>query len=467
MSTPTSQNGGGGGEAASNSSINAPRRPATSTGAYGGQGGSSLRPHVAVAFAADESMDNFEESDDTDASPGASLGRPLLGPRASTSSAPSRMQSVSTWLAGLVRAKRSAQQRLAARRSYASGAGSTISPLTPLTSVPEDANGTTPLGQPSATPSRLSHLDRMTISPFDKFRRFGRVPVKFVLALGVVLSLTCFYIVQNLQTAAYIDGTTTTLRTLLGNPLSDDQTPAGGTILRTAPELRDHLQTAAQAYFILPNTSVCLYTVEKRIPITWTNTSGTYSDYLTLDNPLGPMQDLDDYPLARWLQAVSFMTVEFFLETQQFQVEGATAIMDAKYRWHITGESREMAAGNGTEGIPYIFSFLSHRHVCFGSVGQQSRVSPKTVDNVIGRVTVRSIGEHLKCVHSHFHVPGPFSVTSNRPTLIALNALVIAFALPSLLLTLKALYKSWFAYNYARKVNKEEGAESNTLVADS
>ncbi len=37
-------------------------------------------------------------------------------------------------------------------------------------------------------------------------------------------------------------------------------------------------------------------------------------------------------------------------------------------------------------------------------------------------------------------------------TLKLLNALIIVFAFPSMLLTMRALYKSTFAYRYARKV---------------
>lgn len=186
---------------------------------------------------------------------------------------------------------------------------------------------------------RLTHLDRMTLSPFTKYQRFGRVPVKFLLALGVVASLTAFYVVKNMQAADYVDGTTDVLRFVLGNDpdAGAGLTPAGGTVLYAADDLRTHMQSAVLGYFSFPNTSVTYYRADPSVRLQWTNTSGDYEIMLTPDAPLGPLTHRTGHVLSQWLQQHSSLSLHFYLISHQYKMKDHNTLMDARYGWRCRG----------------------------------------------------------------------------------------------------------------------------------
>lgn len=200
-------------------------------------------------------------------------------------------------------------------------------------------------------PPRLSHLDRMTLSPWIKFRRFGRVPAKFILALGVVVSLTAFYVAKNIQSSDYLDGTTDTLRFLLGNAEDSGRgtTTTGGTVLYTAKDLHEHLNRTVTSYFLFPNASVTRYEVDDTVRMVYTNRSGDYVTYVTRERPLGPMQELEGPALSVWLQKHFSVALHYNLISRQLSAKDDGALMDVRYAWKCRGMLWRMTAGGAGE----------------------------------------------------------------------------------------------------------------------
>lgn len=186
---------------------------------------------------------------------------------------------------------------------------------------------------------RMTHLDRMTLSPLVKYRRFGRVPVKFLLALGVVIALTSFYVTKNMQVAGYLDGTTDALRHVLGNEATSGAglTPKGGTVLYTADKLRTHMLSAVTGYFNFPNASITYYHVRPRVSLVWTNSSGEYSAELTPAAPLGPLANRTGRVLSQWLQQHRSLVLHFYLVSHQYKVKDHGTLMNARYGWRCRG----------------------------------------------------------------------------------------------------------------------------------
>ena len=217
----------------------------------------------------------------------------------------------------------------------------------------------------SDLPPRLSHLDRMTLSPWVKFRRFGRVPAKFILAVGVVVALTSFYIAKNIQTSDYLDGTTTVLRVLLGNgpDSGGGTTPAGGTVLFKADDLRAHLETTVTDYFAFPNASVTTYEVKDKLKMTYTNETGNYFAELTRDRPLGPLQDLQGVELSKWLRQHFSIAVHYYLVSRQLTAKDNGALMDVRYGWKCRGKRRgRWEGGQGHEWQEGAHEFIHMSH---------------------------------------------------------------------------------------------------------
>ena len=201
------------------------------------------------------------------------------------------------------------------------------------------------LWQDAATRQHLTHIERMTTSPFVKYRKHRRIPWKFILNICVVIVTTALFAVRNVQYSAFVDNTSDSIRHLLGNPV-DESMLSGATALYSADEVVDHMQGTMSAYFTFNETAAAPYRVLPTVQLAIANHTAVAWHTITPDRPLGPLQDLTALERAVLLQHTRKIKVLFEFFNEQREYRRHHQIMDVDFHWRCVG-TYDLSVGGG------------------------------------------------------------------------------------------------------------------------
>eukprot|EP00049_Salpingoeca_infusionum_P022300 m.6005 g.6005 ORF g.6005 m.6005 type:complete len:741 (-) comp5116_c0_seq2:435-2657(-) len=262
----------------------------------------------------------------------------------------------------------------------------------------ESESDTQPLLFPNSREhKRLTHIQRMTTSPFTKYTKYKRFPFKFSMTILLLISVTCMFVVRNIQYSNFIANTSDSIRYLLGNQGESDEL-TGITYLYSVDQVTEHMQTAVSNYLTFKTMSPSKVEVSSSVNMTLDSIHNTEHAVATADAPLGPFTNVSLAKVAAVFHTLQQITLYFTFENQQLRSYGA-GLMDVNYTWQCQG----------------IYDFS----VTGGRVQFEVQVSSGIAD-------------------------------SSSYLLVIINSLVILFALPSLILTTKSLIKSYHAFAYAK-----------------
>eukprot|EP00053_Salpingoeca_punica_P014066 m.127649 g.127649 ORF g.127649 m.127649 type:complete len:594 (-) comp16368_c1_seq1:346-2127(-) len=250
---------------------------------------------------------------------------------------------------------------------------------------------------------RLSYKERLTLSPFEKMLHFRRVPFKLFLHLCVLALLTAATLTRNSVFDAWMDVSVENFRDVLQNTNVNDAT--GRTPFFSADDVLDHMNTVFSSYFAFPNVTTTQIDVDPLLHIAVVWRDGSMVVPITQANYTGllAMPQLANRTLFQTLRWVA--TVFHF--RNQLELPEATA----NYEWAATA-TYDFAGGSGR--VDYGLTFEN---------------------------TVRH--------------------NAHRAMMVVNSLLVVACVLHSLLV-MKALYKSYVVYTFAK--DALEGAPGPKII---
>eukprot|EP00730_Choanoeca_flexa_P003647 TRINITY_DN11466_c2_g1_i1.p1 TRINITY_DN11466_c2_g1~~TRINITY_DN11466_c2_g1_i1.p1 ORF type:complete len:708 (+),score=153.54 TRINITY_DN11466_c2_g1_i1:51-2174(+) len=267
--------------------------------------------------------------------------------------------------------------------------------------------------QTGSNTTRLSHLDRMTKSPFQKYKQHRRFPVKFVLNLMTVALLTTLYVVKNLQYSIYMDSNTDMIRRRFGDSDDYPQSETGETLLYTVDEVYDHMKGIMDTYYTFNETALSPYITDRSVVMTLSDASGKQKYNSTPSWPLGPFTNMSKQDLISTLQSSHFISFQLRFSNRQHADASHDTLMNVDHQWDCK-LNYDLSYDNGRAEYSILIS------------------------NTILR--------------------------TSSPILIIISSLIIVFALPSLILTTRALLKSNQAYVYAQTQLSRPARPGSTLM---
>eukprot|EP00045_Choanoeca_perplexa_P009148 m.87338 g.87338 ORF g.87338 m.87338 type:complete len:678 (-) comp14772_c0_seq1:92-2125(-) len=247
--------------------------------------------------------------------------------------------------------------------------------------------------------SKLSHLERMTTSPFQKYKQHRRFPVKFVLNILTVTLLTTLYVVKNLQYSVYMDSNTDMIRRRFGDNDNYPQSETGETLLYSVDELYSHMTDLANTYYTFNETSLSKYHTKNYMEMIISGPNGSNTYNTTPSWPLGPLTNMSEPEKIELLQTNHLVSLSLQFRNKQHSNKAHVTVMTVEHKWDCTC-SYDLSYDNGRAE----FSIL--------------------ISNTI--------------------------LSTSSPILLIISSLIIVAAVPSLLLTARALLKSNEAYIYAQ-----------------
>lgn len=189
------------------------------------------------------------------------------------------------------------------------------------------------------------------------------------------------------------------MRERLGNGEGLPKTQTGQSLLYTTSELRSHLLDAVTNYFTLSSSALSPFSVLGVAPLFLSGPNTQQTFQLTPSNPLGPLQNLSDAAFGELIQSLDHIIVHYSFENTQQRKHGQHTLMQVQHRWECR--------------CKYDLSYDNGR-VEYGM----------SISNTI------------------LHESGL--------GLIAINTILLIFSSISLVLTVKAVWRSYQAFIYAR-----------------
>ena len=253
----------------------------------------------------------------------------------------------------------------------------------------------------SSTPlvgRRPTISEELTMSPLEKFRKYRRFPFKLLLNFAVATLITVFMVFNNQQYTSFVNSSSDAYRTLLKNDNYD--TLSGKNRIYNYSNLQSCLQTATQRYFDLPSTSLFPVTVEDSLTMVLSYRNGTQLSFeLTPAAPLGPFDAAASQ--AQWLLLhLMNVDIKYRINSTQPSYSGSGHYDDLSYHW-VCSATYDFSTGGGS---------------------------------VLYAIDVAAYIE-----------TGTFSI------IVKLDSAIMALCFVSVLLTIRALRRSYRVFDFARK----------------
>jgi hypothetical protein len=244
----------------------------------------------------------------------------------------------------------------------------------------------------------ISFKEQLTMSPIEKLWKYHRIPFKLLLNITVTVLITVFMISDNLQYASYVNASSENFRRMLNNAQAD--TLEGETRLYSVIEFQSSLNLSVSNYFNAPTTYLYAVNVSDSVAMTVLLRDGTKNTYqLTQDDPLGPFTSITPDMRAAVLNNIIHVTLEYILETTEPTYAGSGQYSTLEFTWFCDA-LYDFRIGGGC--IEY-------------SVDISASISGSAI-SVLARLDIA----------------------------------LIVMCLWSILLTIRALYRSWLVYRFAR-----------------
>eukprot|EP00035_Acanthoeca_spectabilis_P009430 m.167202 g.167202 ORF g.167202 m.167202 type:complete len:992 (-) comp14722_c0_seq5:220-3195(-) len=185
---------------------------------------------------------------------------------------------------------------------------------------------------------RRSFKERMTLTPLQKFARHGKFPWKLLCHLLTVLFAVSYICLHNVQFSSFVSANEQSFRSMLGFDSGLSTTALDFTAIYTVPQLETFIDSAITNYFKYSLTSIGEVSTESSLVMRQTFWNGTIATSEITAESGGPFSNLTPHEARVYADSLEKIVINFIFRnklsaTQKF--EGYMPYATTRFKWDL------------------------------------------------------------------------------------------------------------------------------------